>query len=145
MGVHVHASYKDDKNGVIRGAGDTPDNQSYRHHIGDPRDKQAANDAHVEAANDPYYDWKKTGHVSGREFHKNVIGDLRRAGYSPRKRAIIEAAGEGFTDKDHGVSGLSRKEAIDFVGEVKEKANRLGLSKGDIQKLENAVKDAINE
>lgn len=119
------------------GGGGNPDDQSYRHHIGDPKDTQGDDD--------PYSAWKKSGHISRREFDRDVMGDLRRAGMSARKRAMVEVVGEGFKDKDHGVSGLKRAEVIELVDEIKERANRLGLNKGDIGKIERAVGDAVNE
>lgn len=135
--LHRNPKDTDDPDGPIRGAGGNPDELD-RHHIGDPRDKEAAND-------ESYADWKKSGHISGREFDRDVIGDLRRSGMSARKRALVEVVGEGYGDKDHGVHGLNRTEAMGMVEEIKERAHRLGLNKGDIGKIERAVGDAVND
>lgn len=123
----------DDPDGLIRGAGGNPDERD-RHHIGEP----AAND-------EEYATWKETGRITPREFERDVMGDLRRSGMSARKRAMVEVVGEGYGDKDHGVSGLKRAEAIEMVDEIKERANRLGLNKADIGKIERAVGDAVND
>lgn len=98
-----------------------------------------------DAEKNPYAHWKKTGRITGREFSRDVMGSLRRGGMSVRKRAIIEAAEVGFGDRDHGTTGLDVTEAKEFVEDIREEANKLGFSQRDVEKLEAAVGEAINE
>ncbi|QQR78883.1 MAG: hypothetical protein IPJ68_01255 [Candidatus Moraniibacteriota bacterium] len=124
---------KDSGKDGSHGGGSNPDDQSYRHHIGEPEDPEEKK-KHWGSAE---------GNVSDYELehglHTTLLGKLNR-----RKAAIVEEAAKGSTNELGGQRGMNKGELDNMMKALGEDAIKLGLDrKRDLPIIRNAFESRL--
>lgn len=123
--VGAGAKFKKSEEDARHGGGGNPDDQSHRHHIGDPKDKP---EDEIKTKQ-----WKDSeGRVSGWEVKKVRARLLSKHGFSRKKVAIVDAVVHNAIDEKGGQKGMNYGELNETMETLGENASKLGLSKNDL-------------
>lgn len=123
---------KDSGKGGSHGGGSNPDDQSYRHHIGEPSEEEGKKKHWGNAE----------GNVSGWELRK-IRAYLLGHGFSKKEVAIVDAAAHNAVDEKGGQKGMNYGELNETMEVLEQDASKIGFRKEKLGDVREAFEERL--